>query len=386
LKALLIAYDYRPKLGGVATCGYNLSKALKGNEHVEVKVVAPITSGSLEFDKNSGIDTIRVRLPDIALLSIPFFSYQIFKQIKKEKPDVLINMLWMPEGISSFFLGFFLSFWNIKLCIVAHGVEIIESSSTLRKRIRSLLSPLKKAVLRRADQIFSVSNFTGNILRNELKINSKKVCIVYNGVDSSYFEKRAKRKDLIDKFNLSDEQVIFSTITRLNENKGIDSAILALSKVKHLDFKYLVGGMGPDKERLTGLIKDNELENKVLLCGKIREEDLVDFYNLSDVNILLSRYDKETPNVEGFGLVFLEAAACGVTSLAGDSGGIRDAVKDMDTGIVVDPVDIDKISEKLRELIENKELRSSLSDSAYRWAREEMSWNDMALRILKNLK
>ena len=187
----------------------------------------------------------------------------------------------------------------------AHGVEVIESNFTIKKRIRSILSPIKKMVFKNAKKVFTVSDFTAKLLRDKCNMVHDKICIVYNGVDPKYFQEKEKPLHLIEKYKTQNKRV-FLTISRLDDYKGIDNAILAFKKVVIInpDFIYLIGGIGQDFDRLKNMIKENGLEQNIILCEKILQNEIADYYNLCDVFILLSRYDSYTPNFEGFGLVF----------------------------------------------------------------------------------
>lgn len=384
MNILIVSYDYRPRLGGVATCSYQLAKALNQIEGINIHLLTGKTEGDLLFDQAQDFKVTRAELPKSAFKAI----IPIYKEIKRitrsSKIDLIINMLWMPSGISSLLFSIFNS---TPYYIFAHGVEVLESKSTLKKRIRGYLSPLKNLAYKKATKVFCVSHFTAQLINKICHVKKEKIQVVYNGVDSNYFVKKQKNTTLSKQYNLKDE-VIFTTITRLDDYKGVDNAIKAFSKLReeYPNFKYLVGGIGQEEHRLKSLIKDHNLDNHIIMCGKIPEDDIVDFYNLSDVFILLSRNNYQAPNVEGFGLVFLEAAACGVPSLAGKSGGISDAVLHEETGLLVDPENIQEIASSLRKFITNTNYTKKLSEGAYIHSKENMSWDQMAKRVIKGIE
>lgn len=380
MKILVVSYDFRPKLGGVATCAYEFASALSKLEGLEVVVLAKTQEGDKEFDQNSPVKTIRLPFSDRALLSVPRLMWSIGKVVREENIDHVINMLWMPSGLATYFGLLFGVISKVSFDVFAHGVEVLESRHSWRKRIRALLSPLKKRVFKKSRKVLCVSNFTANLLERDSGISREKLLVVNNGVNPDEFQKRAKSDKLINRHGLQGKKVCL-TITRLEDYKGVDQMMAAMALMKRPDIVYLVGGVGPDKERLENLCKDYGLQDTVQFCGKIPGEELVDYYNTADCNILLSRYDSITPNFEGFGLVFLEAAACGIPSLAGDSGGIPDAVLNEKTGLLVNPESPQEIAKSLERILFDEHFYQDLVKNCLHQARVVMTWENMAKKV-----
>lgn len=383
-KILIVSYDYRPKLGGVATCGNEVARHLSQNH--QVFLLAPSMAGDKEFDQEQPFKTKRVSLPKAALFSIIPLSFQIRKAVKEYNPDLIINLLWMPDAIATF-----LARTQKPYYIFTHAVEIIEVKSTLKKRIRSLLYPLKKSVFANATKIFCVSRFTQRLVGKYCKVKKENTKLIYNGVDINRFIKKSVTKKIIpnqDKLvNLN--KTIFLTVTRLDPFKGIDSALLALSALKKNNqnqFIYLIAGIGKDELRIKNLIHKLDLDNEVILLGKIKDEDLVDLYNLCDVFVLLSRIDKKTPNVEGFGLVFLEANACSKPVIGARSGGITSAVMHGRTGLLVNPRNTQEIGDAMTKLMASKDLRNQYGKAGREWCETEMNWKTVAQKISQTIE
>lgn len=380
-KILIISYDYRPMVGGVATCAFELAQALNNLEQVEVKVLAPKMEGDHEFDQQANFKTIRVPLNKRAITSIFKLRSKINKEIKEFRPNAIINMLWMPDGVSTYLANTH----SIPVFQMVHAVEVVETYSSLRKIIRSFLSPLKKLVINNSHEVFAVSNNTKKLIMRFCNTPENKISVINNGVNPNHFFPQEKKQALIDKYNLKD-QFCFFTISRIKMFKGMDHAIIAMSKLKDLGipFKYLIGGVGPDTVQLKDLIKKYEMNDFVEFVGKIPTEEVIDYYNLCDCFITLSREDYKTPNIEGFGLVFLEAAACKVPSLAANSGGIPDAVT-TETGWLVDPENIDEVSKTIQDILNNQEAVKSKGERAHHRATQEMTWDHMAKKIKARL-
>jgi len=381
-RLLIISFDFRPHLGGVATCAYELACALS-KQDIEVKVVAPYSDGGEQFDQHNFFKTKRVKLPPSAIRSVFRLKKTIENEIDYFQPAAILNLLWMPDGLATF-----LSHRKkIPFFQIIHGVEVIESLYSLRKILRYTLSPLKNKVLKNAQEIFCVSHFTKELVKRYCPTSGDKIFIINNGANPQNFYPKVKNDSLQRKHNL-DNRFCFLTIGRLEDYKGIDMAIKAFNNLKNskIPFKYLIGGTGPDLMKLKKMVKDYKLEEHVEFIGIIPSALLVDYYNLSDCFITLSREDFKTPNVEGFGLVFLEAALCKIPTLAGNSGGVPDAVNDPTTGWLVDPQNIEAITLTMESILQHPEEVKKRGTNAYERVLSQLTWDHMANKIIKRLE
>jgi phosphatidylinositol alpha-1,6-mannosyltransferase len=154
----------------------------------------------------------------------------------------------------------------------------------------------------------------------------------------------------------------------------------------HPEVVYLISGEGEDLPRLQSIVRDCQLQNNVIFTGSIAPDQLRGLYNLSDVFLLVSRNDWSTPNVEGFGLVVLEAAACGKPAIVGKSGGMSDTLVPGQTGWMVDPIDIQEIVSAMKEAVENREKRIQMGKSARDRALSQCTWDQMASVLLQSIK
>lgn len=231
---------------------------------------------------------------------------------------------------------------NTKVILITHGIEVWEN-----------LPKLKKEMLRNSDRILSVSNFTKGKIIDVHNIPSEKITIFPNTVDP-YFKiplDAQKPEYLLNRYKITKETKVILTVARLASSgryKGYDKVIQVLPEViKEIpNVIYLLVGKGDKEEieRLKGLIKNFNVEKYVVLVGYISGEELIDYYLLSDVFVMPSKG-------EGFGIVFLEALACGVPVIAGNKDGSVDAVMNGELGILVDPDNVEKISEAVINLL-----------------------------------
>jgi glycosyltransferase involved in cell wall biosynthesis len=188
----------------------------------------------------------------------------------------------------------------------------------------------------------SVSQYTGDRLVKEQNISPGQISLLPNTFDESKFNIAQKPKYLLEKYNLSSHQPVILTIARLSGEegyKGYDQVIRALPEIIKAipNVHYLIGGKGDDRPRIEKLIKDLNLESYVTLAGFIPDEELCDYYNLCDVFAMPSKG-------EGFGIVYLEALACGKPTVGGNQDGAIDALCNGELGVLVDPDDLTEIS------------------------------------------
>lgn len=380
-RLLITGYDFPPQIGGVASYSHHLAKTLSHYPDIDVHVLAKKQSDDYIFDKTQNYSVLRIHLPSSALISLPFYIFHLKKIISKLQPTAILNPLWFPDGAATYFS---LTDKSIPYYVSAHGLEVIDGKTSLKQKIRStLLLSLKEKVFTSAKQIFPVSNYTGNYLSQLYPQISNKIRVINNGVDLDTFKKLKKNSILVNKYNL-EKHFVLLTVSRLLPHKGIDLTLDALKTVaaQRTDFKYFIIGDGPDRERLQQLTKQYQLDQSVVFLGKRHIDDIVDFYNLADLFILPSR--EIFPHVEGFGLVFLEAAACGTASIGGNSGGIPDAIENLKTGWLVDPTSPLKLAELICQLFESPDTIQKMSESAYLDC-QQRSWSQVAEQFKREL-
>jgi glycosyltransferase involved in cell wall biosynthesis len=172
---------------------------------------------------------------------------------------------------------------------------------------------------------------------------------------------------------------IMLTVARLVPHKGQDSAIRALAALRNEfpDLHYVMVGDGHYESRLRDLARELGVEDRVVFAGLLPESELAEVYATATLYVGLSRVDREI-NVEGFGISFLEAAASGVPAVAGDSGGVRSAVRDGETGIVVPPEDIPSISAAIGSLLGDTSRREKMGRAAREAVEVHYNWDRVA--------
>jgi phosphatidylinositol alpha-1,6-mannosyltransferase len=175
------------------------------------------------------------------------------------------------------------------------------------------------------------------------------------------------------------------TLSRLVERKGHSSVIRSISKVaeKYPNVRYFIAGAGRCKSYLKKLVKSKGVGENVFFLGRLDEKYKYSFMKLCDIFAMPSK--KVGNSVEGFGIVFVEAAACGTPSIATDSGGISDAIEFGKTGIKVDTESPNKIAQYIEGLIENKKKLSDMGGKAKKRAVKNFDYKRMVDRAKKDI-
>ncbi len=211
---------------------------------------------------------------------------------------------------------------------------------TYGKEVWETLPKTKQKALQQAEQIWTISRYSRDRLCQSNQINPEKVKILPCVVDGNIFTPAPKPLELLKKYNLENSQVLM-TVARLWSGdiyKGVDVTIRALPEILTVfpNVKYLVIGRGDDQPRLAQLAKDLGVEKQVIFAGFIPTAELVNHYRVADAYIM--------PSQEGFGIVYLEAMACGIPVLAGSADGSADPLQDGRLGWQVPHRDVHQVA------------------------------------------
>jgi phosphatidylinositol alpha-1,6-mannosyltransferase len=212
-------------------------------------------------------------------------------------------------------------------------------------------------------------------------LDPDKVVVINNGVDTTRFKPGPKSEAIVDRFRLGSRRILL-TLARLDERKGQDMMIRAIPKILEAvpDLAYLVVGEGNMMERLWKLVSELRLESTVLFTGGVSDDDVLEYYRTCDVYAMPNR-TTGTGDTEGFGLVFLEAGACGKAVIGGKAGGVPDAIRDGETGFLVDGTSVDAIAAACIKLFEDRELRDRFGANGLEHARQN-DWSGKTQEFL----
>ena len=250
-----------------------------------------------------------------------------------------------PDLVVSTHLNFTVAaYWlkmltNVPYWAIAHGVE----SWNIQR-------PALKKALHHADRILAVSHYTRDRLLAEQNLDPAKIKILPNTFDERRFQISSKPTYLLQRYHLSPERSTILTVARLNRQeqyKGYDRLLQALPTIiKEIpNLHYLIIGKGDDLARVEQMIQYLNLQSRVTLAGFVPDDELCDHYNLCDVFAMPSKG-------EGFGIVYLEALACGKPTLGGNRDGAIDALCHGELGALVDPDNIEEIAQTLIQILQ----------------------------------
>lgn len=255
------------------------------------------------------------------------------------------GILQRPQLIVSTHINFTpVAYWlkrltGIPYWAVAHGTDAW-----------NLQQPAVQQALHHADLILPVGGYTRDRLIAEQHLDPTKLSILPNTFDPDRWQIAPKPQHLLARYQLTDRQPIVLTVARLESSeqyKGYDQILRALPTIRAQipDVHYILVGKGSDRPRIEQTIADLKLQDCVTLAGFIPDEELCDHYNLCDVFAMPSKG-------EGFGIVYLEALACGKPTLGGDRDGAIDALCNGELGVLVNPDDVDVIAQTLSQMLQ----------------------------------
>lgn len=235
--------------------------------------------------------------------------------------------------------------------------------------------------LRRADAVVAVSRFTRNHLVEAMGVDPARITLIPNGIDTAAFTPGGKDPALVARYGLAGKRVLLS-VGRLVERKGFDRTIAALPQIllRYPDVVYLIVGIGEQRSALERLAAEIGVADHVRFAGAVPSGELAAHYALADLFVLPNR---TLPNgdTEGFGLVFLEANACGTPVIGGRAGGVVDAVQDGINGLLVDGDDTDAIAAAILRVLGDRALWERLRDGGLALA-DKAGWASRAKQFL----
>ncbi len=370
---VILTEDYPPEVGGVAQWAYGIAGGFHGigcrvrvycRSHPDYQ---PVSSPFEVFPVN-----YHKRIWKHARTLV--WRQQIARDIKAHgKPDVIIATKWnAARGVTGIAgkLG-------IPLFTVIHGLDVTRRMPALKKRwLINTLNQSRKVV--------SVSAYTADFMMNTPGIDAEIIVVLPNGVDPEVFSFVADTDFLRERYRLQGKRIILS-LSRIIERKGHDMVIRALPNVlkEAPDAVYLIVGSGKQEElaRLKKIAADAGVTDRVIFTGRVPAEELPAFYSLCDAYAMPSR-ELDDGDVEGFGITYLEANACGKAVIGGRSGGVPDAIADGHTGYLVDPNDPQAIAEKIAYLLLHPEIAAELGANGRARVEDRYNWKSISAQMV----
>jgi phosphatidylinositol alpha-1,6-mannosyltransferase len=274
----------------------------------------------------------------------------------------------LPEGIGAWIarrLG------GAPYVVWAHGEDIAAASSSREFTL------LMRRVYQGATTVIANSRNTASMLQR-VGVTVERIEVVHPGVDATVFRPDAPGAPALRSQFVRPDELLLLTVGRLQRRKGHDLVLRALAGLENgLQLRYLIIGDGEERPRLERMVVDLKLGDRVRFAGVVPGEVLPVYYAAADIFVHPNRIDGI--DIEGFGIVFLEAAASEVPVIAGTSGGTPEAVAADRTGLLVSGTSVEELQQALRRLAGSPPLRRSLGAAGRARALREFSW-DRAVR------
>ena len=367
---LLVTNDFPPKVGGIQAYLWELWRRLDPASFAVL--TASSHPGARAFDEEQAVAGIRVERVDASVL-VP--SPALIRRIRSMVAEVGASLVLLDPALPLGLLGPRL---GLPYGVVLHGAEV-----TVPGRLPGSRRALAR-VLRQASVAVCAGGYPATEARRVAGPAMAPVIEVPPGVDPRRFRPLdgAERAKARAAFGLAPDSPVVVSVSRLVPRKGMDVLVDAAAGLE-ASFPGLVvaiGGAGRDRARLAGRIAARRAP--VRLLGKVPDDDLPRLYGAADVFVMACRNRWLGLEQEGFGIVFLEAAAAGVPQVAGRSGGADEAVEDGVTGLVVDdPRDPAQLAGALRRLLVDPGLRARMGERARQRAEESFGYDGLAHRL-----
>lgn len=368
MEILIITQDFPPEKGGIQTYVAELAVRFIAKGHA-VHVICP------------GSRTDAPPLPGLkGLCRIPIHSSWLFLPLIWELPRYLrdnpgithiLFAQWQPAVL---FPGLFkLKDARIRTYCLVHGRELLTS----------VLGPLAPLLMQRVFARVTAAIPNSQAVLDILKAKAKPRCrikVVHPGVDPGRY-RPMDASHLRARYGLGNAPIVLC-ITRMVARKNLEALISAMPAITREipDTRLLLGGGGPQKPALEALVRELSLEGTVKFLGRIPDEEIVPHFCLADIFAMPSL--SHGRDIEGFGIVFLEAGACEVPVLGSTSGGIPDAVVEGVTGRLVDPKDVDAIAKVLVAMLKDPAGSKAMGIAARKHILSNRTWENTAEEIL----
>ena len=370
MKHLLVTNDFPPKIGGIQNVLYEWWRRLPPESFA---VLTSPYANSRDFDAAQKFEIHRTREP--VLLPHPLMVRKINKMADEFGAELVVLDPALPLGLVGPWL-------DLPYALVMHGAEI-----SVPGRL-PILSRTLNRVMSKAQFLIASGSYPALEARRVAN-DLRQIEVITPGVDIHRFKELSdqQRSEARRSFGIDDDADLIVGVSRLVPRKGFDVLIRAVAHLvtEHPKLHLVIGGDGRDRSRLERIAR--ELRSPTTFLGRVREDDLPKLYGCADLNAMLCRSRWMGLEQEGFGIVFAEAAACGVPQIAGRSGGAADAVEHGVSGLIVEnPNQVGEVIASLRQLLANNSERTQMGRAARLRAENLFDYDKLARALGQVLK
>ncbi len=360
MKTLVVTNDFPPRPGGIQAFVHSLASRQPADE---VVVFASSWKGEAEFDAAQGFPV--VRHPSSLMLPT--------RSVLRQARDIAT-----AEGCDRVWFGA-----AAPLGLLAKPLRLERSvASTHGHEVGWAMLPGARQVLRRIGRDVDVVTYLGEFTRSRLAPVIPRLERLPSGVDTAVFRRGAGGAAIRERHGLTGRPVVVS-VSRLVERKGHDVLIRALPALRRRvpDATLLIVGGGPHRPTLERIARETGVADHVVLTGSVPWEQLPAHYDAGDVFAMPCRTRRAGLEVEGLGIVFLEASATGLPVVAGRSGGSPDAVLEGETGHVVDGTNVHEVARAVGDLLADPDRARRMGAAGRNWVEREWRWDVLAARL-----
>jgi phosphatidylinositol alpha-1,6-mannosyltransferase len=364
-RTLLVTNDYPPQVGGIQRTLEALVRRLPPDR---VAVLCPNAEGGDVFDRAAPYPVYRQ--PERFLWPLPEVRRRLHQAVRSFGADVVLFGAVYPLAL----LGPSLAETGTPYLAAAHGFEYWLSIAPGTHAL------VRRATARAARVPVMCSAFIARVVRTAVP-DTVPVSVMYPGADLEAFRPDLPYGDLTDLHGVSDRPLIVC-VSRLVARKGQDVLIRAMPRIRrHVpDASLLIVGGGPDRDRLVRLAADAP-NRSVVFAGQVSEGDLPRYYRAGDVFAMPCRSRLGGLEVEGWGNVFLEAAACARPVVVGDSGGARESLAPGETGLLVNGSDVAEVAGAVGSLLADPERADAMGRAGRERVVRAFGWSRAAEQL-----
>ncbi len=370
-RILFLAMWFLPQVGGMEMSSYEIVSVLKNNGY-NIQIVTADHPEAKDFDFSQDFVIRRAKgvfLKNLAeenkikrVLNYFNYYFKYYKQVKKAIKEFAPDEIIVADEQTRNWYGFFASKIKYEPIVVASMPE--RKNATIKIKVVS-------KTLKKAKAIYCVSNSTkekmceafGNEFRDKMHV-------LYRSIGKNFTEtdiNHAEVNKIKETYGLNN-RFVFLSVCRLSDKKGIIDLIEAVHLLgeKVSDCKFLVCGDGPEKNTFEKKIYEYKLNDVIELCGQVNKDDIINYYDACDCFVL--------PSIEeSFGRVYVEAGARRKASIGCRIGGVSEVIDDGETGCLIEPKDVDALSEAIVKLKNDAVFRNTLAENMYKKVLENFS-------------
>jgi len=370
LRTLLVTANFPPGVGGSGRWFWELYRRLPREEFL---VAAGEALGQEDVDRASDIRVVRLPLAlrewgvhsPVAAWAYGRAVRSLLGMVRRERVEVVHSGRPLPEGLMALTVS---TLAGIPYLCYVHGEEMNIAASSRE------LTWLARRVLGRAALVIGNSRNTETILRRDWRLSSQRLRVLHPGVDTQRFVPAPRDPEMRARLGWADRRVIL-TVGRLQRRKGHDHLIRALPAIRKQapDVLYAIVGDGEEHTTLRELVRREGVTDAVQFLGELDDAMLVRCYQQCDLFVLPNR--EVDGDIEGFGIVLLEAQACGKPVVAGESGGTTETMRVGETGDIVDCSTVQPLIESVSGLLLDSGRRSRMGEAGRAWMVERFDWS-----------